>query len=94
MAYKGKQYIAQLCGGAGTADAFAQYSDTAAHTDKFYGFMPVGGNATFTALLEDAVSVGATKLAYTYYEGVYYPGSFTGCTLATGSIIVLKDKSY
>jgi len=93
MAYKGIQYIAQLTGGAGNAAAFFQYSDTGAHTDKFYGFIPVNGNATFTALLEDAVSVGATKLAYTYYEGVFYPGSFTGCTLATGAIIVYVDKS-
>ena len=88
--FAGRQYNALSSGGMGNSDAFAQYSDTDPHEVDFYAFVPVNGDATFTALTENGTSVGATKLAYTYYEGIMYPGLFDNFTLATGAIIVYK----
>ena len=63
---------------------------TAASTDLFHAFMPVGGNATLTTLtnLDDTDATGYNSSGI-YYQNVVYFGSFKAIKMNTGTSILL-----
>ena len=66
---------------------------TADTTINFYGFMPVGADATLTEILN---ADGTSALTYfdstTVYQNVFYPGNFKNINLATGKALLFLNE--
>lgn len=69
---------------------YKQISTTSAVAVYFHAFIPLGGNATLSALL-DVVGDDATGYNESgiYYENTLYTGSFSSITISTATEILL-----